>query len=552
MEEKNKLKSNKNINTWNIWWSSQIIIPLIICMLLFTFKIPLNKYILIPLWILMTVGSFIVLNRKGYKISFKVLIIAIFIMIISMFISASIFDTTVDGQWYHYDSIEAIRSGWNPLYNIGFDRINDPTFIYSEHYPKATWIFAAFYAIIFDTIELGKVYNIYSLLLLGGMVYSYLYQNKEKISIFPRVLILLCVILNPISIAQLNTFYADGWMGNLFIIYCIGVYLSYVNKDPLNTIIACISIIMIINTKYTGLGYVGIIGLWLLIYILKNSKKDQYHWKKLFIPLVICGMISVLYIGFDSYVRNTFDHKHPFYPIKGENTIDIMTSNTPESFRYDGYIEKFLKSNLSKTSSSNETNELKNPLFISKDEFKQMNQDTRIAGFGPMFALGAIISIISLLAIILKEGSIKEVLLLTIPLLLTVTINPENWWARYVPQLWIIPIIVFMISMKKLNTKTTKILGIIGIMVLLINSSVAFVYLQETQYLKSKEQKQVIKSLNEYDEVYVELQNPAMVSLQHKFKLLNIDSIEVSKIDEQKYHIVEIPYAFSVNIAVSK
>ena len=49
-------------------------------MLLFTFKIPLNKYILIPLWILMTVGSFIVLNRKGYKISFKVLIIAIFIM----------------------------------------------------------------------------------------------------------------------------------------------------------------------------------------------------------------------------------------------------------------------------------------------------------------------------------------------------------------------------------------------------------------------------------------------------------------------------------------
>ena len=86
MEEKNKLKSNKNINTWNIWWSSQIIIPLIICMLLFTFKIPLNKYILIPLWILMTVGSFIVLNRKGYKISFKVLIIAIFIMIISMFI----------------------------------------------------------------------------------------------------------------------------------------------------------------------------------------------------------------------------------------------------------------------------------------------------------------------------------------------------------------------------------------------------------------------------------------------------------------------------------
>ena len=106
--------------------------------------------------------------------------------------------------------------------------------------------------------------------------------------------------------------------------------------------------------------------------------------------------------------------------------------------------------------------------------------------------------------------------------------------------------------MKKLNTKTTKILGIIGIMVLLINSSVAFVYLQETQYLKSKEQKQVIKSLNEYDEVYVELQNPAMVSLQHKFKLLNIDSIEVSKIDEQKYHIVEIPYAFSVNIAVSK
>ena len=546
------MKYNKNINTWNIWWGLQIIIPLIICILLFTFKIPLNKYILISLWILMTLGSLIVLNKKGYEINCRVLIVAIFIMIIAMFISANIFDTTVDGQWYHYDSIEAIRSGWNPLYNIGFDRINDPTFIYSEHYPKATWIFAAFYAIIFNTIELGKVYNIYSLLLLGGMVYSYLDHNKEKISILPRILIILCVVLNPISIAQLNTFYADGWMGNLFIIYCIGIYLSYVNKEPINTLIACISMIMVINTKYTGLGYIGIIGLWLLIFILKNSKKDKYHWKKLFIPLFICGMISVLYIGFDSYVRNTFDHKHPFYPISGENTIDIMTSNTPESFRYDGYIEKFLKSNLSKTSSSNQMNELKNPLSVSKDEFKQMNQDTRIAGFGPMFALGVIISIISLLLIILKEDLRKEVLLLIIPILLTVAINPENWWARYVPQLWIIPIIIFMISMKKLNTKTTKILGIAGIIILLINASTSFVYLQESQYLKSKEQKQAIKSLNQYSKVYVELENPAMVSLQHKLKLLNIDSIKVNKIDELKYKYIEIPYTFSIKVAVPK
>ena len=54
--------------------------------------------------------------------------------------------------------------------------------------------------------------------------------------------------------------------------------------------------------------------------------------KSSIVYFTITVLIAVLLVGSNTYVKNLIDYKNPFYPLMGENKVDIMTSMQPPSF----------------------------------------------------------------------------------------------------------------------------------------------------------------------------------------------------------------------------
>ena len=99
------------------------------------------------------------------------------------------------------------------------------------------------------------------------------------------------------------------------------------DKDKLLKVIIASLIIIISNVKFTGLAYCGIFCLgYYIYYVIKKLEgkelKNIISNTSYFILVVI---IAVMVVGSSSYVRNTFEHQNPFYPLLGRDKVDIMT-----------------------------------------------------------------------------------------------------------------------------------------------------------------------------------------------------------------------------------
>jgi hypothetical protein len=91
--------------------------------------------------------------------------------------------------------------------------------------------------------------------------------------------------------------------------------------------------------------------------------------------------------------------------------------------------------------------------FSKSDTGVFVYTDVRVGGFGPLFSG---ICLLTLIIIILITYYCHKnyitvnnyILFLCFLIFLTVIINPESWWARYVPQLWLIPLLILSVDWK--------------------------------------------------------------------------------------------------------
>ena len=157
----------------------------------------------------------------------------------------------------------------------------------------------------------------------------------------------------------------------------------------------------------------------------------------------------------------------------------------PKSFNHKNSLEKFTISLFSKTENvlyGGGEPQLKNPLHVYESELEAIQiPDVRIAGFGPLsacfFVLGIILLVIELCVLYrIDKKKIKYVVLPLICIILSSILVGESWWARYVPQLYMIPWIalglICVISLQ--NKKILWLLRGVGILLFLfmiVNSS---------------------------------------------------------------------------------
>lgn len=534
----NKLADKINTSLF-IVSTSIILFLFIICILSylgFILHFPIHK----TYFFVSSVSSilFLFFLNKQYMLSRKEILIETILLFSIFFISAilaSLFlDNSWDGRAYHQETIILLTNGWNPVWaKPHFDLFNP--IIWVEHYPKCAEILSANFSVLFNNIESGKIINY--LFASSTFLLAFFTFNKFKSSkLIWNTLLAILVVLNPISIGQIRTFYIDVLVYYLFANIILTIILK--EKDIIGNKMFLMLLLsqttMLCSLKLGGIFYSIILILSYFIYLLIFKK---YNSLKHF-GFVIFTIISLFIVSnINPYFTNIKQGLHPFYPLAGKDKLDIITFNAPKSFEHKNSLYKLFISTFSSTqnimNNSTKSPRLKTPFSLISQEGRY-GTDMRIGGFG-YFWSGILLLLIPF--VILQKNNTKEDTKLyyftIITLWASIFLNPESWWARYVPQFWLIPIfIIFWKSLNKNPNNNYKTFSLILIALLFANSlilefqnlkmSIGFSYTRHRFFKNTK---------NSHIDIYI---SPDLQENTFYYKLYKNNTI-VNKISREEY-----------------
>lgn len=384
-------------------------------------------------------------EKKLQKEAVYALIFDAFIVICCFLYFQNFIETTYDGAFYHGAAMTEMINGWNPVLDQ-MDHISENVTFWVDYYPKATWIFGAILIKLFNNLSAGMMINF--LIMLSTSLYTMQFIFKKSKSCLLSILIALVILFNPIAIEQLHTYYVDAILGNLVILLLMmgsDVMDNYDGRT--NFMIFVVSAIMI-NIKFTGFGFAGIVNLFVWIYFL--MKKDR----KAILGYTFWGammlVIGVGMIGFNPYVINIMEKRHIFFPLAGKDSIDVIEYLIPEQLLGKNPLYKFRYSLLGGKGFIESLKDFELPGYLLFDQ--------QIGAFGPYFSKLIVMCSIGYIYYLVKNWKNKDGLIKTSLLLLavavTIIVNYKNvWWVRYAPQIWaFIPIgMLFMWKNKVLR-----------------------------------------------------------------------------------------------------
>lgn len=371
------------------------------------------------------------------------------VVVACMLLTHALDDFSHDGQQYHQQAIVALIEGWNPLGQAEYEGAHA---LWVNSYTKGIWLFSAAMFAMTGSLELGKSFNL--LVAVGAwLLCAQLFQRALGLSRTASWVLATAFAFSPILGSQWPTFYNDSVVGSLLLV--MGVAALLLLRDPnahrLALVIWALAIFLIATVKSSGMAYAGLViiafvaGAWVLA---RRRVALQLGG-----AAALAGLLVLMTVGYNPYVTNTLRHGHPLYPLRGGNA-DIITGTASADFLARSRIEQLLLSTFSRSQSTVASDQqsaddqirLKAPgaVYRSELELFMSRADARIGGFGPWFSLGLVLSAMCVvMTLVLGRLTRREILgLLALPsLLLALTLAfPEPWWARYVPQLWFLPL----------------------------------------------------------------------------------------------------------------
>ncbi len=511
--------------------------------------------ILIPLLV------YVYYANKG-KVKENIIIISIYLLflLIAPFVWGKIPDLSWDGNMYHKVAVAYIKNGWNPLYETSKEFSNNnknvveipqdsDTDVWIEHYPKGTWIIGAAIYEMTDSVESGKVVSIYLLVMLLIISFNCLRTIIDKKW---AGLISLLVCANPIMIYQVFTYYIDGLMGICFVIELLLLFL--INPLQKQKLLIWISLAAICNLytniKFTGLLCSGLLAAIFYFYWFFKYKKEKdfyLRFRNITLHFVIVFVTAIFIVGANSYAKNTIEHHHPLYPLFGEGKYDIITGQQPKSFKTKSSLEKFMLSTFSKTENVSALTRgkpmLKVPFRIYRTELDHLSEpDPRIGGFGPLFALVLIISLLFLpISIFLfvknEKKNIKFIVIPSLAIFLSMLLIGECWWARYIPQFYLVAIgsLVLIVYTSKYYKKEIipKIMSFILTMTILANISL-FAPATLKYILNFRLISKDIYMISQMDNPKIEISSPDLSGAFYNLKDCNIKFTQVEELNPEQ------------------
>ena len=362
-------------------------------------------------------------------------------------------------------------------------------------YPKFYEIVAANLYYLTNNVEAGKALNFLSAFSLFFYAFNVLdktlLKNKKSVNFIVSILL----VCNPIVFAQLYTYYTDGLMYIYFMLLLLSVLDYEYSSNKTSIAMTIMSALMLSNIKFGGILYTILIFIIYTGYLVYHKKKDTL--KKL---SKLWGIIFILIglTGINPYITNMYNGKHFLYPLAGNEKIDIITDNQPKQFHHKSMLYKLFMSTFSRVDNIQACSfcidrpiELKIPFTVHDIETKELNRvDVRLSGFGIFWS--GILLLTILLAFFIKRKKIPSPYLLSLGILLiSVFINPENWWARYIPQFYAVPIFVGLYYLLSNTSKTRYIITALFCILIFFNSAIiyniAYNTARDNTIIKSKE-----------------------------------------------------------------
>lgn len=446
------------------------------------------------------------------------------ILIVSCIVNAFIYDYSWDGQAYHQVAAIRLSNGWNPFYA---SLPEESVFIWNNHYPKFTEMYASILLSIFKNIEVGKSYNMifFVITLCYALTYTSRYQ-KNKCAIMA---ISLLFTANPVVMAQFFTFYVDGFLGMLIMTLFFACMDYERQRDRKDLIIIIAVSVFAINTKFTGF----ICGVVLIGYVVKQLVAKKYKQMFIFILSgILILLIGLIFTGYNPYITNLLDFGHPFYPLYGENSVDIISPQITEKVTIKNFYEMYpiqrffslfiLNYNL-KTLPFNPMK----LLYLASHQ----GYDFPIGGFGLLFVeICIFIGLIVLFTIRNKKLVVYKELLFPVCLLLVITIIiPDNWMARYIPFFWYI--FAFLIMASNYTTARNKKLFYLLLILISINSGSFFIGNTMNGAIYTMGLKRFMAEIKQYDNDTIHI-------------VLGREYFKHSIIEKMKYHNIGNHFIF--------
>ena len=430
------------------------------------------KYLLVIIYTLTVIG-YLFFKKKDLKKEIISVIIGTLVFIFTTLVSGYILDNTADGNTYHKLAVGAMKNGWNPVYTDvakfnkdkgnPFDILEDNVNVkWVNTYAKGSEIYGAVIYSFTNNIDSGKSFNM--LFVFIGLFILYEILKKLKLSTWKSLLLSSIMALNPISLTQLTNYYLDGVLSICLFIIIIIIMHRELLKENRNYIILGLSIIWACSVKFTGIAFAGVFcGLFYLynnFYLFKKNKKEfkPFIIKETIFYIVVV-LISVLIVGSSSYTKNMVEHSHPFYPLYGKGHVgNMVLMEMPKSMQKDNNTMIFIKGIFSKSENSspsyspyNDQPDWKIPFTISMQELKNfVSPDLRIGGFGYFFGGVFLLSIIGTIIYITEYRKKKEydeiaknLLFLGTSLVLVLVLD-GSYWARYIPYVFMFPVLVLL------------------------------------------------------------------------------------------------------------
>lgn len=502
--------------------------------LLYFIHISISRFHLISFFILSTIIYFFLSKKKLATKSFlKTVILSIIVILCSMLIATFTFDRSSDGNTYHKDAIGVLKEGFNPVYDSSYDfikkRDNSTELtkysIWTDHYAKANWLMAANFYSLTNNIETGKAMNFISMYIVFGLIFVYL---LEALTLKKALALSLLTVINPITAAQMLTYYNDGLVCLylfLAVFYLIKLDKDITNKE--NWFGYTLVFILLANTKFNGMGYLMVFSFFFVCkYLYKAYKEKSFItlFKKLcliFIPLFI---VSLVIVGYPTYIKNTIDHSNPFFPLYDKNGEDIITEQEPASFLKMNTLEKLFYGTFSKANNlrENDNTTLKIPFTVYKDELiPATSNDLRISGWGVLFSgllLVSIIIFITKYKDYKKESYLLYTLGITSILLIAMS---ESWWARYTPHFYLFILLSLYILLKYGKKNYLRYFYITLIVANTLVPLVGNTYYTVTNSIKIRkdfkklENKEIVLKNNPYNGIIYNLKD---FNIKYKFK----------------------------------
>lgn len=424
-------------------------------------------------YLALIISLFILLYKNPYKLSSFVCYALCFGG--AFILALCFYDTSVDGRTYHQLAIFYLANNYNPIYQELADIKVLSQFlsheIWIEHYFKFAEIAQACVYKAIGQIESGKALNY--IFAFGAFFYGVSVLLKLKgISIKLVFLLSFLAVFSPVVLVQISTYYIDGFLACALVFVFLSIVdleFAFMNgtKRKAKFVIFILALLATASIKLTGIGYAGFVGIVYFLY-----KLIFFGWQKSK-GIFISGAISALLIiicNTNPLITNQLQHGHFGYPLMGKDKIDIITSNQPKNFNDLNRLEKFAKSLFGRTQNVLDWGEmeLKIPFTIIKGEESLNATDTRVAGFGWFFS-GILLLCLLLFIVNFSHFKTKHFTFALALILGSTFINPECWWARYVPQLWLLPFVVLVFSFTFVLNKFSQILRTSIILLLLLN-----------------------------------------------------------------------------------